>query len=66
MGRYPQTGSRVSLSASTKGKGDALEMGQLLQSQANRAGHESPGEDCGWPHQTVGVNLQFPVWLSPR
>ena len=21
---------------------------------------------CGWPHQTVGVNRQFPVWLRPR
>ena len=39
-----------------KGKGDALEKGQLTRSQADRAGHESPGEDRGRPHQTVGVN----------
>ena len=39
-----------------KGKGEALERGQLPRSQADRAGHESPGEDCGWPHQTVGVS----------
>ena len=31
-----------------------------------RAGHESPEEDCGWPHQTVGVNRQFLFWLHPR
>ena len=24
------------------------------------------GEDCGRPHQTVGVNRRFPVWLHPR
>ena len=40
--------------------------GQLLQPQAERAGYENPGEDCGWPHQTVGVNQRFPVWLRPR
>ena len=32
-------------------------MGKLTQSQADRAGHESPGEDCGWPHQAAGVNM---------
>ena len=40
--------------------------GQLPQSQADRAGHECPGEDCQWPHQTVGVNWRFPVWLHPK
>ena len=30
--------------------------GQLPRSQADRAVHESPGEDCGRPHQTVCVN----------
>ena len=30
------------------------------------AGHESPGEDCRRPHQTVGVKWRFPVWLCPR
>ena len=30
--------------------------GQLPRSQADRAGYENPGEDCGRPHQTVGVN----------
>ena len=39
-----------------KVKGDALERGQLQRSQADRARHESPGEDCGWPHQTVSIN----------
>ena len=40
--------------------------GQLPQSQAGRAGYENPGKDCGQPHQTVGVNRRFPVWLCPR
>ena len=30
--------------------------GEILLSQVDRAGHEGPGEDCGWPHQTVSVN----------
>ena len=30
--------------------------GQLPRSQADRAGYENPGEDCGQPHQTFGVN----------
>ena len=49
-----------------KGKGDALEKGQLPRSQPDRPGYENPGEDCGRPHQTVGVNRRFPVWLRPR
>ena len=65
MARYPLTGSRVSLSASTRERG-CIGKGQLPWSQANRAGHESPGKDCRRPHQTVGVNRQFPVWLRPR
>ena len=49
-----------------QGKGGCIGKGQLPRSQADRAGHESPGEDCGQPHQTVGVNGRFPVWLRPR
>ena len=64
-GKVPLTGSRVSLSASTKERGTHWK-GQLPRSQADRAGCESPGEDCGRPHQTVGVNRRFPVWLRPR
>ena len=41
-------------------------MGQLLGSQADRAGYESPGEDCGRPNQTIGINQLFQVWLHPR
>ena len=40
--------------------------GKQMRFQAKRASHESPGEDCGQPHQTVGVNQRFPVWLCPR
>ena len=65
MARYPLTGSRVSLSASTRERG-CIGKGQLPWSQADSTGHESPGEDCGRPHQTVGVIRRFPVWLRPR
>ena len=56
MARYPLTGSRVSLSASTKEKGGCIGKGQLLRSQADRAGYENPGEDCGRPQQTVSID----------
>ena len=49
-----------------QGTGGCIGKGQLLRSQADRAGYENPGEDCGRPHQTVGVNRRFPVWLRPR
>ena len=38
-----------------------MEKGKLTWSKADKAGHESPGEDCGLPHQTVGVNRRFQV-----
>ena len=49
-----------------QGTGGHIGKEQLPQYQADRAGHESPGEDCGQPHQTFGVNRQLPVWLRPR
>ena len=49
-----------------KGKRGRFGKGQLPRSQADKAGYENPREDCGWPHQTVGVNRRFPVWLCPR
>ena len=49
-----------------QGKGGCIGKGQLPRSQADRAGYENPREDCGRPHQTVGVNPRFPVWLRPR
>ena len=33
-----------------------MEKGKLMRSKADKSGHGSPGEDCGPPHQTVGVN----------
>ena len=60
MARYPLTGSRVSLSA-YKGKGMHWK-GEI----ADRAGHGSPGEECGRLHHIVYVNRQFPVRLRPR
>ena len=49
-----------------QGKRGHIGKGQLPRSQADRAGYENPGEDCGRPHQTVGVNWRFPGWLRPR
>ena len=49
-----------------QGKRGRIGKGQLPRSQADRAGYENPGEDCGQPHQTLGVNRRFPVWLRPR
>ena len=49
-----------------KSKGDATGQGQLPWSHVDRAGHESPGEDCGQPYQTGGVSRRFPVWLPGR
>ena len=63
--RYPLTRSRVSFSVSTRVRG-YIGKGKLPRSQADRAGHESSGEDCGRPIQTVGVNWRFQVWLRPR
>ena len=64
-GKVCLTKSRVSLSASTR-EGGCIWKRKLPRSQANRAGHLSPGEDCGRPHQTVGVSRWFLVWLRPR
>ena len=66
MSGHPLTGSRISLSSSTRVMGMHIGKGKPPQSQVDRASHESPGEDCGQPHQTVGVNRWFPVLLRPR
>ena len=64
-GKVPSDWEQSFIVCLYKGKGDALER-QLQRSQADRAGYENPGKDCGRPHQTVGVNRRFPVWLRPR
>ena len=64
MARYHLTGSRVSLSASTRVRGMNWK-GKLQQSQADRTGHESPGEDCRRPHQTVSVNRRSQFGFVP-
>ena len=33
-----------------------MKKGRVMCSKADKAGHESPGEDCGLPHQTVSIN----------
>ena len=33
-----------------------MKKGRVTCLKADKAGHESPGEDCGLPHQTAGVN----------
>ena len=47
-----------------QGKGGRMGKGQLPWSQADKAGYENPGEDCGRPHHLV--NRRFLVWLRPR
>ena len=47
-----------------QGQGACMEKGKLLQSKADKAGDESPGEDCG-PPQTVGVSGRIPVSFVP-
>ena len=47
-GKVPSTGGSVLLSASTRVRG--------MHWRGATTGDESLGEDCGWPHQTVGVN----------
>ena len=64
-GKVPSDWEQSFIVCLYKGKGMHWK-GETTQSQADRAGHESPGEDWGRPHQTVGVNRQFPVWLHPR
>ena len=65
-GKVPSDWEQSFIVCLYKGKGEGLEKGQLSWSQADRAGYENPGEDCGRPHQPVGVNRRFPVWLYPR
>ena len=38
----------------------------LPWSRVGEAGRGGPGEGCGRPCQTGGVNWGFPVWLCPR
>ena len=59
MARYPLTRSRVSSCSGLllQEKWGCTGKGQLPGSQADRTGYENPGEDCGRPHQTVGVNF---------
>ena len=63
-GKVPSDWEQSFIVCLFKGKGDALERGNYHG--LDRAGYENPGEDCGRPHQTVGVNRRFPVWLPPR
>ena len=54
-GKVPSDWEQSFIACLYKGKGNTLERGNYL-SQADRAGYENPGEDCGRPHQTVCVN----------
>ena len=54
-GKVPSNWEQSFIVCLYKGKGDALERGNY-RGQVDRAGHESPGENCGWPYQTSGVN----------
>ena len=65
MARYPLTGSRVSLSASTRERGTHWK-GATTAVSSWRSRLWKSWEDCWQPHQTVGVIRRFPVWLRPR
>ena len=54
-GKVPSDWEQSSIVCLYKGKGDALEWGNYPGLKLT-AGHESPGEDCGRPHQTVSVD----------
>ena len=60
-GKVPSDCELSSIVCLYKGKGGCIGKGKLPRSQVDRAGRESPGEDCGRPHQTVGINRRFPV-----
>ena len=62
MARYPGMGEEFHCLPLQR-LGGCIEQGQILPFQADRAGHESLGEDCGQPHQIAGVSRRFPVWL---
>ena len=49
------------MSASTREKGTHWKGA----TEADRAGYENPGEDCGRPHQTVGVNRRSQFGFVP-
>ena len=46
-GKVPSDWEQSFIICLYKGRGGCIGKGQLPQSQSNRAGHESPGEDCG-------------------
>ena len=62
-GKVPSDWEQSFIVCLYKGKGDAFERGNYrgLKLTDYRAGYENTGEDCGQPHQTVGVNRHFPV-----
>ena len=49
-GKVPSDWEQSFIVCLFKGKGECIGQGQLPWSQVDRAGHESPGEDCGWPY----------------
>ena len=49
-----------------KGKGDALERGNYHGLKLTEQVMKILERNSGRPHQTVGVNRRFPVWLRPR
>ena len=61
-GKVPSDWEQSFIFCLYKGKGDTLERGNYRGLKLT----EQVGEDCGRPHQTVGVNRRFPVWLRPR
>ena len=65
-GKVPSDWEQSFIVCLYKGKRDALERGNYRGPKLTEQVMKILGEDCGRPHQTIGVNRQFPVWLRPR
>ena len=65
MARCPLTGSRVSLSASTRERGTHWKGATTVVSSWHSRFWKS-WRGFGRPPQTVGVNRRFPAWFRPR
>ena len=49
-GKVPSDWEQSFIFCFCKGKEGCIAQGQLLWSQVDRADHENPGKDCGWPY----------------
>ena len=64
-GKVPSDWEQSFIVCLYKGKDGALERGNYCSLKLTEQVMKVL-ENCGRPHQTVGVNQRFPVWLCPR